>query len=389
MTSHSPIGASGYSRWSVCSGSVRLSQDMESQESEYAAEGTRAHALAETCLRDDTDAWEHAFTTDDPEMVENVQVFLDAVRADTAKYRAEGLAPTILIEQEFSLAPLGHPDAFGTADAVVIFPAWGLLRVYDFKYGAGIVVEAENNGQLRYYAVGVLHSLLPARAGMIKQVEVTIVQPRAEHRDGPVRREKLTVEQLNKWVETDLLPAIVRTRDPNAPLVEGPHCRFCEAKTLCPVLDTLQTQLAQLGARDPVKEAGKLEDWELSERLARIAPVEMYVKALKDEAFVRLQRGTVLPGWKLVPKKANRVLKDGGAEAAVKKWGDDALTEPELKSPAQLEKLPGGKEWTAAWAFKPDAGLSLAPDTDKRESVRVRTPKEIFAAAIAKSTGGK
>lgn len=382
---HSTIGASGFSRWSVCPGSVVLSQDLPSRDSEYSLEGTRAHELLEQCMRSGDDAWMHA--ADDgvtEEMVDGVQMFLDTVRADLKFYESCSVPAVILIEQQFSLEALGHPDAFGTADVAILFPAWGLLRVYDFKYGAGIVVDVEDNGQLRYYAVGM--ALAPEVAGhQLTEVENVVVQPRCEHEDGYVRRERLTIDELNQWVEKDLLPAIECTQAPDAPLVEGPHCRFCPVKqaAACPLLDNLHNQLAEAAekAKDPAKEARLMEDWELAERLARVNAVEMFIKAMKDEAFLRLQRGAPIPGWKLVPKKSNRVLKDGAEEKAREQWGDGAY-ETRLKSPAQLEKLKGGKEWCAEWAFKPDTGLTIAPDTDRREGVKMRTAKEVFAGQI-------
>ena len=54
---HSPLGGSGAYRWMPCPGSVRVSQGVEDPESEYAALGTAAHALAAHCLLGDYDAW--------------------------------------------------------------------------------------------------------------------------------------------------------------------------------------------------------------------------------------------------------------------------------------------------------------------------------------------
>jgi len=42
---------------------------------------------------------------------------------------------------------------------------------------------------------------------------------------------------------------------------------------------------------------------------------------------------------------------------------------PVLKSPANIDKMPGGTELTARYAHKPDAGLSVANDGDPRLAV--------------------
>ena len=45
-------------------------------------------------------------------------------------------------------------DGFGTGDAIIV--ADGTLRIVDMKYGTGVSVSAENNSQMRLYALGAL-----------------------------------------------------------------------------------------------------------------------------------------------------------------------------------------------------------------------------------------
>ena len=88
LPEHSPLGASGASRWMKCPGSVSLSEGIEDAESEFASLGSAAHALAEISLRDDEDAWERVSRTDsetgilvDKDMADAVQVYLNAIRS--------------------------------------------------------------------------------------------------------------------------------------------------------------------------------------------------------------------------------------------------------------------------------------------------------------------
>ena len=46
------------------------------------------------------------------------------------------------------------PDGFGTGDCIII--ADRTLHVIDFKYGQGVLVEAEHNPQMMLYALGPL-----------------------------------------------------------------------------------------------------------------------------------------------------------------------------------------------------------------------------------------
>lgn len=378
LPAHSKIGASSSHRWIACPGSVALSADIPDESSEFAREGTAAHELAAECLRHDQDAWEHAgraikvegdeFTVDD-EMVAGVQVYLDAIRRDLTEYETGNDGePVVFIEHQFHLADL-HPDLFGTADCAIFFPAWGLLRVYDLKYGRGVVVEARENPQFLYYAAGVVHKISGDHD--IEHVETVVVQPRAEHRDGPVRRWGLTIDSLGDWVASTLVPAAKRTSEPDAALEPGDHCRFCPARAICPKL------AAEFDSIDPGAKPTSLSDEELAERLAKASVIRKYISALEDEAFSRISAGKKVPGFKLVPKKANRVWKDGAEDALLKKFGEEAF-DKKLKTPPNIEKLRGGKKFVSEHAYKPDTGLTLAPEGDNRDGVSARTAAEVF-----------
>lgn len=91
----------------------------------------------------------------------------------------------------------------------------------------------------------------------------------------------------------------------------------------------------------------------------------------ENEAFNRLSAGHDVPGFKLAPKRANRVWKDAAAAAAQaeKEFGSLAFTEPGLKSPAQIEAMPKGKDFVAKYAHKPDTGLTVVPADDARPAV--------------------
>jgi hypothetical protein len=90
MAAHSEIGASSMGRWRACPGSRRLIRTLPRQKSgKDALLGTAAHLLAEGCLARDMPAEAmlgetltvegHDFVVDQ-EMVDAVQVYLDAVR---------------------------------------------------------------------------------------------------------------------------------------------------------------------------------------------------------------------------------------------------------------------------------------------------------------------
>jgi hypothetical protein len=54
---------------------------------------------------------------------------------------------------------------------------------------------------------------------------------------------------------------------------------------------------------------------------------------------------------------------------AQKKWGANCLTTMELLSPAQIDKLSGGKEFTKKMTTSVSSGVTLAPESDKRPEI--------------------
>ena len=70
------------------------------------------------------------------------------------------------------------------------------------------------------------------------------------------------------------------------------------------------------------------------------------------------------------------------ADEAVKKFGDDAYAPRELRSPAQVERLEGGRPFVAQWAYKPEVGQTVAPDTDARQGQTIRDATETFKSVL-------
>lgn len=378
---HSPLGASGSHRWMACPGSVSLSEGIHEEESEHAITGTAAHAVAAECLTSGEDAWQwigsYYGDESDPEsgipvdkdMADAVQVYLDAVR-EAHPDRNQG---NFFVERSFH-CPSIHDLFYGTTDCAYYDEVAATLHVWDYKHGAGIVVEVKDNPQLKYYAVGALTELdLWLR---VDTVVLHIAQPRGFHFDGPVREWSISVNSLAEWLRGELVPAMDRalvSRD----TASGEHCRFCPARfRACPQL---------LADADELEGLLKMPAEELTnEQVARFLDLEDVLKiagkAARQTAFNRMQAGHAIPGRKLAKAKADRVFKDGAEAAAKEKFGDAAYTAPALKSPAQIEKLPEGAAFIAQWAYKPDNGLTLAKGDDARPAVS-RETKSMFEAA--------
>lgn len=121
------------------------------------------------------------------------------------------------------------------------------------------------------------------------------------------------------------------------------------------------------------KGAEELTNDQVGRFLNLVEVAKIVGKAANSTAFRRINAGARIAGWKLAKAKANREWKEGAEAAAEAEFGSHALTKPEMKSPAQIDELPAGNQFTARWAQKPDKGLTLVKDSDSRPEVSTDT----------------
>ena len=387
---HKLTGPSSAERWLGCAGSINLTKKLikagliNPSSSRPAAEGTAAHLVLSTCLEDGSDAEEMRdfqlevedwiFIVDD-EMVDGVQETLNWVRARIARAKSEGFEVELYIERW--MTSILDEDAGGTGD-ILIHIIGDRLIVVDFKYGRGVSVEPTSDQNGCYGYLGVENFVIEVDGDM--PVESWIAQPRIPHPDGTIRCHETTAQELIDWWLETVIPGIEATRDPNAPLVIGEHCRFCPNKGHCPALKNETFELP-VGI-DPLH----LSDEELGEILVKLAAIKLLIPVMEAEALRRVRKGDKIPGKKLVRKRANRAFKTFLAlphptnadetvevklEDAVRKaFGPDGFSTPDILSPKQMEGLDGGKQFVADWSYSPNNGLTLAGIKDKRKEVR-------------------
>jgi hypothetical protein len=391
MAAHAKLSPSAAARWLSCPGSVQLCATLPTPPSTYYAdEGTSAHALAERCIIEKSDAAKYSgwyiklqdkgATFLNPltcinldgfevtgEMVDAVQMYLDALRKP-------GLP--ILPEQRLSLEHV-WPKTFGTCDAQIHDKANGILHVVDYKHGAGQLVTPDENPQAMLYAEAALHALKDK--SWVKTVRITIAQPR--HRSGGIMSWDTTPGYIEEWIKGTVKPAALATTKPDAPLVPGEkQCRWCAAKAVCPALLGQALEVAQVAFKDIVAEEVPTLTFPnpanmTPEERAKVASLLTAMDDYKSSFFTYLQelaeRGEATPGWKLVRGKANRKWK---SEALVVNTLEgilgDLLWERKLKSPAGVEKIKGvDKKALASLWESPEGKITLAPESDKRPAV--------------------
>jgi hypothetical protein len=382
---HSPVGASSIKRALLCPASVSLGANADDEESEHAKLGTAVHAIVEKCFSLHKDAWEMVGSVIEglnvtPPMAEAAQVMLHAVR-ERHTDRNQG---NFWVERKFH-CPEIHPMFFGTSDVVYLDESENAVHIWDYKNGAGVIVEVVNNEQLKYYACGALQELnLWSR---FHRIVLHIVQPNGFHSDGPVREWCTTSGELFKWLHETLVPGMTVAMSPGPKTIaSGDHCRFCPVRfKACPQLVEDMEELGDIMKTIETEGgAAELNAEQLGRFLALYETAKIVGKAVNKTAFNRLQAGSLVEGWKLVKGKANRVWKDGVDAEARAAFGEQAFTKPALKSPAQIEELPKGGAFCARWSSKPEAGLTLAPASSARAEVS-RDTKSLFTDVTKRS----
>lgn len=365
---HALLSPSAAHRWLHCTAAPRLEEGMPDKGSTYADEGTLAHAYCAKKLKamlglptDEEDAdIERLSEYHTGEMDEHTDTYVSIVSEKWAAARSKTSDAQLLVEVRLDFTKW-IPDAFGTADAVII--ADGLMEVIDFKYGKGIKVSAEENPQMMIYALGAYEQ--ENFEYDIKDIRCTIVQPRIEN----LSEYETTVTNLLEWAERELKPKAWEAFSGKGKQEAGQWCQFCKVKSRCRALAVTCVN-TQGSAPDP-----RLISKEEMEGviLPRLATIKTWLTGVEEYALEQAMNGVEYVGYKVVEGRSNRKIVDA---EAVKDALSDAcydraayLKPEELRGISDLEKLMGKKrfgELCGEYIVKPQGKPTLVPESDKR-----------------------
>lgn len=358
---HAVLSASSSHRWLHCNPSARLELEFEDRETEAAAEGTAAHALAEHKLRKALKmrSTRPVSKYDSDEMELYTDGYVEFVLEAFEEARQDCPDPKVLIEQRLDFSCY-VPDGFGTGDCLIV--ADKLLHIIDLKYGQGVLVNAEENPQMMLYALGALRIFDCLYD--IETVSMTIYQPRREN----VSTYTMSREDLLAWAETVLAPAAKLAYEGKGEFKAGGHCQFCKAKANCRKRAEYNLELARYDFEMPAL----LGDDEVAAILTKADELVSWAGDIKDYALQKALSGTKFTGFKVVEGRSNRKYTD---EAAVAKAVEDAGYEPyekKLLGITAMSQALGRKkfeELLGGLVYKPPGKPVLVPESDKRPAM--------------------
>ena len=342
MTAHALLSASGSKRWLSCTPSARLEATLPEQKRsangfDFSQEGTMAHSLGEIKLRQyygqiGIEEYEREY-----EIIKNTPYYNDDFEANVDNYvlyvRSQiGEGDTPLFEQRVDFSDW-VPDGFGTADVVILSKQ--SIRVIDLKFGKGIPVHAQDNPQLRLYALGA-YSKFKEDFPQIKEVSYTIHQPRLDS----ISTDGTSISKLVDWANYFVKPKAKKAWSGAGEFLPGDWCGFCRAKAQCRARSDYNTELAKQDFKNP----RLLSEEEVSEVLVKAQNLRTWVNDVEEFALNRaVEKDIIPPGFKLGTTVTHRRITDQGLAAAV--LINHGLTKeqifepPKMKSISVLEKM--------------------------------------------------
>lgn len=369
---HAKLSASGSSRWINCPPSIRLEEQFEDKTSIYAEEGTLAHELAELKLRLELkEITKRTYTLrfnkatkDNPlyskDMDDYVDVYKEICMEKYLNSKETTTDSIAAVEQRLDFSNY-VPDGFGTGDFIVI--ADGTLEICDLKYGKGVPVSAENNSQMRLYALGAINKF--SFLYDIEKVRMTIIQPRLSN----ISSDEISVNELLKWAEEVVKPSAELAIKGEGEFKTGDHCKFCKARSVCRARADENLELAKF----EFKKSDTLSNDEISEILEKVDSLVKWASDVKDYALDKALEGQEFKGYKLVEGRSQRKWKDEKAVAKIlidRGFLDNIIWTKKLTTISNIERAIGKKETERLFKDlidKPTGKPTLVPLSDKRE----------------------
>lgn len=307
----------------ACNASVYLQANTpELSETEEEAEGTAAHLMAMWAAQGRLLSVGEKFHSGARQWEATTEMHVGA-----RQYAAECGLPThaLQLEHPVQAKRIHDTECGGTLDARR-FTVDGtgpaqvpVLRMIDYKFGHRYV-EVFENFQLIGYAVGTMEEMALLDENLI--IEFVLVQPRAYHREGPIRKWRVRANELRALVNIAFNAAHAALGE-NPTATTGRHCLDCRARHGC---NTLRYSTANIVDYSSRAQLHIPDDTAVGQELrildAALKRLEARRTGLAAEAEARIRSGRSVPFYELVPGRANMKWMDNTDIESVAMMGD-------------------------------------------------------------------
>lgn len=395
MSEHAFFGSpSGMKALKECPGKLAMCKGLDPvPESEYAKEGTVFHETMERYLGRHLSGSKVIVppVRQYPEMHLHVQEGLKKAVEYWKKFQAKHTHCRFAIEERVTLDK--KRDIWGTAD--VIFVGTNRkgkvdLLLLDWKYGQGVLVNAEENLQAITYALGAVNTitsnLRPLKYSDIGNILIVVAQLRLEN---GWSEWVLNGATLRNW-EHEIFDIVDRGKsiyDDDRFIIEeylkaGPHCRFCPANYhgKCSKPTELASNQLMLTAEDHSIEE-KIKTLTLDQQVELFlnkSTIEDGLNAIAENLNRMLAAGLTHPKLKLIQRRAHRKWRYSEEVTInrLKKLGlKKPFAQPKLIGITEAESLLG-KEKLAKLVKAGVGKTEVVRAEDSREQIEVSEPEE-------------
>lgn len=258
-------------------------------------EGTAMHWVAEQLLKHDgappllfpTHAPNGVELTD--ELIEGAQFYVSVLDSyESVPWRIE---EQLQARRIHPTACGGKPDAFGhdLFKPLVVEP--------DLK-GGYVPVQVFPNWQLIGYLAAILDANPEWEVDDL-EVEFVIVQPRAFHKDGPVRKHRMLARDCRPYIDSLRMAAHIAMGD-HAKAVAGPQCDNCAGRASCSIAHAASMRALEIAGEPDIHDLTTAAiDYEMQRLEDAARMIQARLTGLQAQATHLIRRGEILPHYAL------------------------------------------------------------------------------------------
>lgn len=360
---HALLAPSAAARWVVCAGSVLMEAMHPKPDTQDSREGEASHWAGSEMLSNRpvcVGLVAPNGVTLDEDMIEGAEMYVDHIDEVLQRY---GRTRADLVVERRTYMPDIHKENHGTPDCWLYIAEHGMLFVFDYKYGHRFV-EVFENWQIMDYANGVMTELgIDGLADQHLTVNLTIVQPRSYHRDGPIRTWSTQAAMLRGHFDI-LKMAAERALQPGAPCTVNPECYDCAGRHNCEALQKAGYRGMHIaGSATPVDMSPAAVGIELSMLQDAARMIKARMTGLEEQVISFIKTGKSVPGHRMEDSAGREAWSKPVAEVVqLEALFGVKLRKDALITPKQAVKAGLPQDLVAAYSHTPSRGMHLVAD---------------------------